>query len=265
MGKVNSPRLSHEKSFPWHGPVSGRAGVLVRFPPDIHRLLREAIADVLPEPYEARLDETVHLVQMPEEVIKLIYPDVAVSRDRSKSRRTPRKKGGTAVMDPVVIPHRLLQEVRQARIEILHRPERQLVAILEILSPANKTGDGFAEYCSKRQAILRQQAHLVELDLLLGGRRLPLSRPLPAGDYYVLLSRESAPDCEVYPWDLRQALLTIPIPLKAPDQDVFVDLQKVFQQAYQRGRYGRSVRYGQSPRVSLGEKDRRWVMGQKPK
>src|ERR1700683_5376010 len=36
---------------------------------------REAIADVLPDPYEARLDETVHLVQMPEEVIKLIYPD----------------------------------------------------------------------------------------------------------------------------------------------------------------------------------------------
>jgi hypothetical protein len=31
---------------------------------------REAIADVLPEAYEARLDETLHLVQMPEEAIK---------------------------------------------------------------------------------------------------------------------------------------------------------------------------------------------------
>jgi predicted nucleic acid-binding protein len=64
---------------------------------------------------------------------------------------------------------------------------------------------------------------------------------------------------------LRQTLLAIPIPLKAPDQDVIIDLQKVFQQTYQRGCYGRSLRYGQSPHVSLVEKDRRWVMAQRPK
>ncbi len=36
---------------------------------------REAIADVLPETYAARLEETVHLIQIPEEVVKLVYPD----------------------------------------------------------------------------------------------------------------------------------------------------------------------------------------------
>ncbi len=181
---------------------------------------REAIADVLPEPYEARLDET----------------------------------------------HQPLEEVRQGRIEILHRPDRSLVAVLEMLSPANKVGDGFADFCGKRQAILRKKTHLVELDLLLGGRRLPLSTPLPSGDYYVLISHaDRRPDCEVYSWMLRQPLPTIPIPLKAPDQDVFVDLQEVFRQTYQRGRYAHSLRYGQAPRGPMEEKDKRWVMEQKPR
>ncbi|HUY31723.1 MAG TPA: DUF4058 family protein [Pirellulales bacterium] len=185
---------------------------------------REAIADVLPEPYEARLDETVQLVQMP------------------------------------------LQEVRRGRIEILHRPERSLVAVLEMLSPANKVGDGFAQFCSKRQAILETKTHLVELDLLLGGWRLPLSRPLPAGDYHALISRaDQRPDCEVYSWFLRQSLPLIPIPLKSPDEDVFVDLQNVFQQTYRRGRYAGSLRYGRAPHAPVAAKDKRWVMEQKPK
>jgi hypothetical protein len=136
---------------------------------------REAIADVLPEPYEA--SETVHFVQMSPEAIKLIYPNVAVSRGRKSSRGTSRRAGSTAVMKPKIIPHRPLDEVRHGRIEILHRPGRSLVAVLEMLSPANKVGDGFAEFCAKRQAILKKKVHLVELDLFPYGQvpRAPMA------------------------------------------------------------------------------------------
>ncbi len=226
---------------------------------------REAIAAVLPEPYAARVDETVQFVQMSEEVIKLLYPDVAVTRARKRVRRTPRQESRTAVLEPTVIPHQLVQQVRQGRIEILHRPERSLVAVLEMLSPTNKTGEGFAEFCAKRQAILQRKVHLLELDLLLGGQQLPLARPLPAGDYYLFLSRaDRRPDCEVYAWSLRQALPVIPIPLKAPDGDVEVDLQAVFRQVYERGGYGPLIRYGRPPLASVADRDRRWVMTQKP-
>src|SRR5437762_1589374 len=80
---------------------------------------REAIADQLPEAYEARLDESVNLVQMSPEIIKLIYPDIAVSRKR-KSSRSRSKGGGTLLLEPVSIPHEFLEEVRQAHIEVLH-------------------------------------------------------------------------------------------------------------------------------------------------
>src|SRR5437870_3417594 len=203
-----------------------------------HRLIDcwcEAVAESLPDEYEARLDETVNLVQMSPGIIKLIYPDVAVSRKR-KASRGPAKATGTLLLEPVTIPHEFLEEVRQARVEILHRPERSLIAVLEMLSPWNKTGDGFLEYKAKRRVILSQKVHLVELDLLVGGKRLPLREPLPSGDYHAMISRaEDRPNCEVYSWTVRQPLPTIPIPLRAPDADLHVDLGEVFRTTYQRG------------------------------
>ena len=41
--------------------------------------LREAIADHLPDSYDARLDETVFLVDISAEEIDDVYPDVAVT------------------------------------------------------------------------------------------------------------------------------------------------------------------------------------------
>ncbi|MCI0683181.1 MAG: DUF4058 family protein [Gemmataceae bacterium] len=229
-----------------------------------HRFLDcwcEAVADALPGNYDARLDESVNLVQLSPAVVRLVYPDVAVSRGPRRTTRSRPNGRGTMLLEPVTIPHEYLDEVRQARIEILHRPERTLVAVLEMLSPFSKTGDGFEQHRSKRKTILTQNVHLVELDLLVGGRRLPHAQPLPAGDYYALLSRvDNRPDCAVYCWTVRDPLPTIPIPLKAPDADIHVDLAKVFRVTYQRGRYARSLPYAKPPVAPLDPESARWAM-----
>jgi hypothetical protein len=222
------------------------------------------LADRLPEPYEARLNERVNLVAMSPEMIKLIYPDVAVSeRPAAASKSSKRARSGdseTMLLEPVTIPHQMFEEVREARIEILHRSTHSLITVLELLSPWNKTGDGFLEYVAKRRAVLQQKVHLVELDLLVGGQRLPLSRPLPAGDYYALVSRsESWPDCDVYHWTVRQPFPAIPIPLRAPDPDLVIDVGAVFAIAYERGRYARSLKYGEKAPAPLGAKDAAWA------
>ena len=62
-----------------------------------------------------------------------------------------------------------------------------------MLSPTNKSGDGFAEYQLKRGTTIRQKVHLVEIDFLLGGERLPMDEPLPPGDYYAFVSRAERP------------------------------------------------------------------------
>jgi hypothetical protein len=134
-----------------------------------------------------------------------------------------------------------------------------LVAALELLSPANKEQPGHAQYLAKRHALLVQNVHLVELDLLCGGRRLPMEQPLPPADYYYLVSRgEQRPDCQVYRWTLRQPLPTLPVPLRAPDADLHFDLAAVFTTAYERGRFFRRLPYQGPTPALLREDNRAW-------
>lgn len=218
----------------------------------------EHIDDALPENYEANLGEHVYLVEHEPEARKLGHPDIAVSK-RGDAGLVP-SSGGVATLEPVTVPLTLLDGPTEAYIEIIHRPDHALVAVAELLSPANKEQPGRTEYLAKRRALLVQDVHLIELDLLLGGRRLPMQAPLPEGDYYYLLSRAGQrPDCKVYAWGLRQSLPTLPVPLRAPDPDVFIDLGKVFATAYERGKYRRKVDYRAEPSRQLSADDRAWV------
>lgn len=234
------------------------------FWPDFHPTFlvcwRKALASKLPTPYEARLNEHVRLVQMSEEVIQLIYPDIAVSDKPVKRGQRAATEHGTLLLEPTTIPHEVLEEVKDTHIEIRRRPDRSLVAVLELLSPWNKAGDGFSQYRAKRNAIRQQAVHLVELDLLLAGQRLPMQRPLPDGDYYAYVTRsEDRSSGDVYSWSVRRPLPPLPIPLRAPDPDVIIDLQGVFETAFELGSYGPSLRYDAPPPAPLRGDDKTWA------
>jgi hypothetical protein len=224
----------------------------------------DALNDVLPENYVAELGERFHLIELAGRAARQVLPDVALIEAESRSARgTVRRAraGATLTLEPVTIPlPKLKQEVRDIWIEIRRPPKRAPIAVIEVLSPTNKSSDGFLEYKLKRTSTIRQKVHLVEFDFLLAGRRLPMSRPLPAGDYYALVSRaERRPDCDVYAWTVRDRLPMIPIPLARPDPDVRVDLAAVFTTAYNRGRYARLIDYTAIPAVVRKHDDRTWA------
>ena len=246
--------------------------------PDFHaRFINywcEAVADLLPTNYSARIGERMYLVERPvngtpaDETRQRGGPDVAVERRTAAPAAAvapPAAVATTAAvatLEPVTIPLLLLDEERETYIEILHRPDRTLVAVLELLSPANKEQPGRGLYLAKRNALLRQNAHLVELDLLIGGQRLPMGAPLPAAHYYAFVSRvERRPDCQVYHWTLPQVLPTIPIPLRPPDADVAINLQAVFTTTYERGRYRPEVDYQAEAPVRVDEATCTWIAG----
>lgn len=251
--------------FPGMDPYLEGQGLWSDFHATFVPCWREAIADVLPNNYEARLDEWFQLVEQSPPRVRGIEPDVSVIR--TERAKQPRESGlATATLAPVTIPHILPSRRRQTHIRILHRPDRALVAVLEMLSPANKRSPDFRVYLDKRQQVLHQDVHLVELELLTRGRRLPMDGPLPPGDYYYFVARaEQRPDCAVYAWGLRQPLPTVPVPLRTPDADVFVDLGAVFATAYQRGRYERSVNYQTVPRVAVNPATLAWIKRQRRK
>ena len=121
------------------------------------------------------------------------YPDVGVAtRDRPTDHEgsvavlTAPLRLETTIPVPTPLPYWTL--------EIRDVAQRQLVTVLEVLSPSNKRrGDG-DEYITRRQEYLRSSAHLMEIDLLRAGHRVPMRQPLPAAPYFVLLvARSSGP------------------------------------------------------------------------
>ena len=236
--------------------------------PDFHATFinywREWINDRLPGNYDARINERATLIEV-EEPKKSIVPDVAIVRHETREASS----GGVATiaeleleleLEPVTLPLAFPTEAREPFIEIRYLADRSLVAVLELLSPTNKSGSGRGEYLLKRNSILSQDVHLVELDLLLGGQRMPLGKRLPPGDYFAFVAHSQRRfNCDVYAWSVRQRLPVLPIPLKAPDADVRINLAEVFKQTYERGRYERCLRYAEPPSAPLSEGDRKWA------
>lgn len=210
--------------------------------------------------YVVDAERRVYVEYDPEDELRSIQPDIAIA-DEEPSRRLGRT-GTAAIVEPVVLTVPVPVEHREAYLSIQLRETREVVTVLEILSPSNKRpgSDGRREYLRKRDEVLESKTHLVELDLLRGGDRLPTVQPLPDGDYFALVCRGNRrPRVEVYAWGLRTPLPTIPIPLVGPDPDASLDLQAVFTAAYDRAGYDYSLDYEASLYPPLRDADRAWA------
>jgi hypothetical protein len=232
--------------------------------PDFHaRFINywcETLMEILPAPYTARIGERLYLIEASPDTRRLVVPDVAVERGPGSSMKTHPRSAGTATLEPVIVPLSLLEEARETHVEILHRSDRTLVAVLELLSPTNKTEPGRSDYLARRNALLRQPVHLLELDLLLGGKRLPFGQTLPEGDYFAFLARaERRLDCEVYAWPLAQTLPPLPVPLRPPDPDVWVELGSLLDLVYERGAYQGEVDYSRPPPFPVAAETQAWI------
>ena len=99
------------------------------------------------------------------------------------------------------------------------------MTLIELLSPANKIGDGRAQYIQKQRDILASDVHLVEIDLLGYGQPTVMARNAlitePADWRYLInISRAGQRNrLELYAVPLRQRLPTCRIPLRSPDPD----------------------------------------------
>jgi hypothetical protein len=235
--------------------------------PDVHQRLITYIADAIqpqvrPQ-YRARIEERVYLVE-PE---RNIYPDVTLLR---RPMWMPGGRNGgaaVAVADEPLTFTLFPTEHREPFIEIIHHEGLEVVTVLELLSPANKTpGPGRTLYLQKQHEILNSHAHLVEIDLLSRGQHtvaLPESaRPkLPPYRYLVCINRAAVPRWrfEIYPFALADRLPRIRIPLKEADPDVTLDLPALFDHCYENGAYADFVDYTRPPEAPLSAEETAWM------
>ncbi len=191
--------------------------------------------------------------------LRVVYPDVHVVAPPEAPSTAPMQGQGGIAAPAVELPSFL--EVPQLSVEIRDVAERRLVMVIEILSPANKYGDGAREYLDRRTDLLHTETHLLELDLLRQGARIPLVGEPPAAHYYVYLSRwQRRPFTQVWPVALREPLPVVPVPLLPPDPDVPLDLQATVAACFDLVGYERLLPYaGPPPPPELGNDDSAWA------
>jgi hypothetical protein len=186
-----------------------------------------------------------------------IYPDVAVARNKLAEsvvayEAPPRTPLRMATVMPEPVPH--------VSVEIRDTQRRELVTAIEILSPTNKSGKGRAKYLSKREKLLLTPVHLIEIDLVRSGKRVPMHEPLPPAPYFVFVSRvETRPIIEVWPVALADTLPTIPVPLLRGDADVWLELQLVFTAVYDDLGFGFAIDYTRPPEAPFTGEAAEWV------
>ncbi|MCS6841521.1 MAG: DUF4058 family protein [Roseiflexus sp.] len=177
---------------------------------------------------------------------RFLVPEIAiVERDQQSSVTAT-----TVAPAPVVGALEVEIETRHSRLEVRTVGDETVVTAIALLSPANKrpSADAADAYERKRREIIRSPIHLLEIDLLPGGRRPPLATPWPPAPYVVMLSRaDQRPQVEIWPIQLQDLLPIVPVPLRAPDPDVPLDLSAALNDAYAEGRYNLRIDYRNPP------------------
>ena len=235
----------------------------------------EALNIGLPPGYVADIEERLYVV----EAERSIYPDVALLRVMPQTApqqsalqqegRTP--EGGTALLERAA-PHGIVSvtpvETHEWYITIrtANKP-RRIVTIIEVLSPANKAAGsvGRREYAQKQQEILQSETNLLEIDLLRQGMHtaaVPLTLLQARGtwDYLVCLHR-SAQRYQYGYWlnRVREPLPLVRVPLMNGEPDTVLDLQAVFDRAYESGRYQQEIDYREALTDPLSDEDTAWM------
>lgn len=226
-------------------------------------LIREVLNASLPKGYIAR---GTQLVWVDDELHR--EPDVGVF-----GGDTPPESAGDLAMlaGAVAVAEQPTPEPwEQPYLEILTTEGKRLVTMVEVLSLSNKrAGDnGRTSYRQKQQECRLAGVNMVEIDLLRGGVHttaapLPeLRRAIGPIDYHACVMTSGSPTrYYAVPIRLTGRLPAVPVPLDPGVPPVSVELQPLFDRAYDTGRYADWINYRQQPEPPLTPEQQAWAEG----
>jgi len=169
-----------------------------RFIPSVATLLG---AQLRPR-YIVKIDEHIYVHELAAESRRWVgRADVSLGRGVQEGGHDPAPGRVTGVLEaPARVRLPAVDHERLSYVEIRDRRDRELVTVVELLSPANKhPGPDREQYLAKRMGLLNGPVHLVEIDLLRGGPPLPAAGR-PECSNSVLVSRvERRLDAEFWP------------------------------------------------------------------
>jgi hypothetical protein len=232
--------------------------------PDVHTsmitYIREALQPKIRPKYIARIGERIQLAAFSQSYV----PDVKLVHTMREPAPTLELAAPVVADEPLLITT-LDEAVREPFIEIIAHESGDVVTIIEVLSPANKAGQGREQYLQKQDDLMATNVNLVEIDLLGYGKETVLTRNAgivtPVDWRYLIdISRGGRRNAlEVYAIPLQERLPNCRIPLRPPDADAVLELTAVFNRCYDVGSYDLLIDYSKLPDVPLQEAEAAWL------
>lgn len=229
---------------------------------EVHSRLIVAIADNLSEQlsddYRVAIEKRTYFSTTSDESLMIGIPDVSVMSQQTWPIRDAIPM--TAVM-PRTVTVPMAEEVQERYLEIRDVSSGAVITSIELLSPKNKrTGEGRRAYEKKRYQVLASLTNLVEIDLLRGGKPLPVEGIERQGCYSVLVSRSDLrPRAELYEFGLQQSIPPFALPLKPEDEPLVVDLQDLLEGIYRRAKYHLAIDYNRTIKPAVSTEEAAWI------
>jgi uncharacterized protein DUF4058 len=234
--------------------------------PDVHNTLihwiREELAALLRPKYTVRIEERVYVSDDDDTGREIFVPDVKIRMGRTKKKALGSGKPGSTATKPLTLITLLDEEIHETYLKITERETRELIAVIEVISPSNKVSSaaGRESFLEKRREIIRSSTHWVEIDLLRKGTPLVPLSVRTRGDYCVHVSKtELRPKGWFWPIAMEHPLPIVEIPLKGKDPEAQLNLQRVLDRTYDGAGYDLDINYRKPPVVRLTPEQNRWA------
>jgi Protein of unknown function (DUF4058) len=230
---------------------------------ELHHRLISAIADEIepniPPQYRVGIEQRTYLSDDSDSVL-LGIPDVVVFSKKSlpKPHSTNTQ---ISISEGITVTMPMPENVTESYLEIREVETGFVITTIEILSPKNKrAGEGRKAYELKRKRILASLSHLIEIDLLRGGKPMSILEEVPITDYRIVVSKSQVrPQATLYGFNLQDKIPTFSLPLQPGDIEPILDLQSLLNKIYNRARFHLSIDYSQEPVPMLRDDDAIWL------
>ena len=235
------------------------------FWPEVHHLLIGILAEtlnpqLLPK-YRVAIEKRVYQMNG-DDALFVGIPDVTVERSRTATKESESNVAvATPPSTPVTVTVPVPLELREGYLEVREVATKEVVTVIEVLSPSNKRpGKGRETYEEKRREVLGSRTHLVEIDLLRGGEPMPVSGGNIQGNYRILVSRrDRRPRADLYVFNLQDLIPTFPLPLRAEDAEPIIDLHSCLDLIYDRAGLAFAIDYSREPLPPLAPVNAEWI------
>ena len=233
--------------------------------PDVHARLITAVGAALTPKlrpkYLARVEQRTFAFA-PNDPAQDLYlvPDLRIV-PRLRERPAPFDSGGgtaVAVAQGVEVTEEMTAVAKQRYLQVLDVEDREVVTVIEIVSPSNKNGgSGQRAFEQKREQVQASRTNWMEFDLIRRHRTLYVPHRVGRCDYLCFTDRIVSysglgPEDDdrrrvMFPVGLRDRLPVLPVPLRPDDEPVPLDLQAALDRVYDEAAYDAGIDYAADP------------------